>query len=107
MTLSPIELLEQIDNLEKSILKKAFVKGRKNVDVKTTKNLAVLFANIRKYVSYRNNIEPINIEDDGHLFECPRCHVKYQSDDGTVDEFIFCPGCGQRFRDGYIEEDIS
>lgn len=100
--MKPQDILNKLEMLEKRV-----VKSRQN-DVKTKYQVAALFRQIRKYVSYQAPMSPINISDDRHLFECPRCNVKFETEgDWTVDDFIFCSACGQKFREVEENEDES
>lgn len=89
--MKPEEILNRLDLMEQR------VRRSKSNDAKTKYQVTGLFRQIKNYISYRQPMSPINVEDDGHLFECPRCNVLFESE-YVADDFIFCPGCGQRFR---------
>ena len=53
-----------------------------------------LFKLIKKYVSYRDVKEFVEISEDGMTFRCQRCGTLIECD-VTYDKFEFCPVCGQ------------
>ena len=43
----------------------------------------------------------VNIDEDGHYFVCARCRRAFRSE-MVADDFVFCPLCGQRFRNNEV-----
>lgn len=87
------KVLNQTEQLEQIICKK------RTSDVKTKYKVISYFKEIRRLVNYQIPMRPIDISEDGRRFVCPRCDQLYEADEGwTVDDFIFCPQCGQRFK---------
>lgn len=41
--------------------------------------------------------EHVNVDEDVHYFVCARCRQAFRSE-MVADDFVFCPKCGQRFR---------
>ena len=59
--------LSMIDSLRKVTLK------QKDSDIKTKYQVLTMFKDIEKLVKYQSPMPPINISEDRHKFECPRC----------------------------------
>lgn len=66
-------------------------------DPATKFQIRYMFKYADTLMRYQVPMEPINIDEDGHYFECPRCKQAFRTE-YTVDDFIFCQQCGQRFR---------
>lgn len=94
--MKPEEVLRRVELLERNIIK------QRHTDIKTKYQTLTMFKNIKKYVSYQIIKPPINVSEDGHKFECPTCHTKFDSEN-IADEFYLCYICGQRFK----EEEVS
>lgn len=86
------EMMRRIESLEKAIL------HLKNKDVKTKYQTLTLFNYIKKLIEYQVPEEPINVSEDGHKFECPKCHTQFDSED-TANDFNLCYICGKRWKE--------
>lgn len=71
---------------------------KRGCDGATKYQIRYMFKYIEKIVQYQEVMPPINIDDDGHYFECPRCGQAFESE-YHVDDFVFCQKCGQRFKE--------
>lgn len=92
--MKPEEVLRRTEALERQVLK-----GR-STDAKTKYMTILYFKQIKELLKYRIPTPPINISEDGHLFDCPRCGEKFETEgDWTAEDFIFCPSCGQQFKE--------
>lgn len=90
------EMIKKLDKLEKAVI------HNKSDDTKTKYQVISMFRYLRKLIQYQVPMMPINISDDRHKFECPRCGTKFDSED-TVEDFNLCYVCGQRWKES--EED--
>lgn len=88
--------LSMIDSLRKATLK------QKDSDIKTKYQVLTMFKDIEKLVKYQSPMPPINISEDRHKFECPRCGTKFETED-VVDDFNGCYICLQRWKE--VKED--
>lgn len=87
------ELLEKLNDYEAvmmSLSGKNLQKKYENVRI---------FSSIREVLNYQIAKKPINISEDGMVFQCPTCKTIMESEDGTWDKYDFCDICGQRFKD--------
>lgn len=57
-----------------------------------------MFKYADKLMQYQVPMEPKNVDEDGHYFECQRCGQAFRTE-YTVKDFVFCQLCGQRFRE--------
>lgn len=89
--MTPEEMIKKLEKLEKAVI------HNKNDDVKTKYQVASMFRYIRKLIRYQVPTPPVNVSEDGHKFECPKCGTKFDSED-TVEDFNLCYICGQRWR---------
>lgn len=96
--MTPDEMIKKLSQLEKAVI------HNKSDDIKTKYQVVSMFRYLRKLIQYQAPMMPINISDDRHKFECPRCGTKFDSED-VVDDFYLCYVCGQRWKeDEEIEE---
>ena len=95
--MKPQEMMSMISALEKIIL------HLKNKDTVTKYKTLTLFKEIRKLIEYQVPEPPINVSEDGHKFECPKCHAKFDSED-TADDFYLCYLCGKRWKEEEVDE---
>lgn len=56
-----------------------------------------MFKYIEELIQYRIAMSPIDIDEDGHYFVCPRCKQAFRSE-YLVCDFKFCPSCGQKWK---------
>lgn len=91
--MKPQEMKNKLSQLEKAVIR------RKDNDVKTKYQVASMFRYINKLIDYQIPTPPINVSEDGHHFECAKCHTKFASDDDHVDDFYLCYICGQRWKE--------
>lgn len=96
--MTPNEMIDKLSQLEKQTIR------LKNNDVKTKYQVVSMFRYLQKLIRYQVPTPPINVSDDGHKFECPRCGTKFDSED-TVDDFNLCYICGQRWKEEEREGD--
>lgn len=92
MVMSPKKILEWLRRIELSILTNGHRDPRTKATIRTNFNY------IYRLIKYQIPNKPINISDDGHKFECPRCHTKFDSED-HVDDYYICYICGQRWKE--------
>ena len=90
--MTPAEMTKKLEQLEKAVIK------NKTDDVKTKYQVASMFEYLKKLISYQVPTPPVNVCEEGHKFECPRCGTKFDSED-TVEDFNLCYVCGQRWRE--------
>ena len=90
--MTPQEMDKKLTQLEKAVIR------RKDQDVKTKYQVASMFRYLRKLIAYQVPTPPINVSEDGHKFECPRCGTAFDSED-HVDDFNLCYICGQRWKE--------
>ena len=90
--MTPQEMMQKLSKLEKAVI------HRKDQDVQTKYQVASMFRYINKLIDYQIPRKPINISDDGHKFECPKCHTAFDSED-TYEDFNLCYICGQRWKE--------
>lgn len=96
--MTPDEMIKKLSQLEKAVI------HNKSDDIKTKYQVVSMFRYLRKLIQYQAPMMPINISDDRHKFECPRCGTKFDSED-TVEDFYLCYVCGQRWKENEeIEE---
>ena len=94
--MTPKEMTDKLSKLEKAVI------HRKDSDIKTKYQVASMFRYLKQLIAYQEPIPPINISDNGHKFECPRCHTAFESED-TYEDFNLCYICGQRWKEGDID----
>ena len=90
--MTPQEMTKKLEQLEKAVIR------RKNQDIKTKYQVASMFRYIKKLIAYQVPTPPINVSENGHMFECPRCGTAFDSED-HVDDFNLCYICGQRWKE--------
>ena len=91
-----IETVNDVIYELKSIRNNIVMKRKKDT---RTKNLVnKLFNKAISYLEYQKPMPAINVSNNGHYFECPRCHTKFESED-TVDMFNGCYVCLQRWKE--------
>ena len=71
---------------------------KQNEDYKTKLMVSKMFKYLEELVDYQIPTKPINISEDGHKFECPKCHTAFDSED-TYEDFNLCYICGQRWKE--------
>ena len=91
---------QKLTQLEKNVLRS------KTDDTKTKYQVVSMFQYIKKLIMYQKPMPPINVSEDGHKFECPRCHTKFDSED-HVDDFSGCYICLQRWKEGAEDESMQ
>lgn len=96
--MTPKEMSDKLSKLEKAVI------HRKDQDTKTKYQVASMFRYLKKLIAYQEPMKPINISDNGHKFECPRCHTAFDSED-TFDQFNGCYICLQRWKEEDTAED--
>ena len=90
--MTPDEMIKKLSQLEKAVI------HNKSDDIKTKYQVVSMFKYLQKRIKYQAATPPVNVSEDGHKFECPRCGTKFDSED-TVDDFNLCYICGQRWKD--------
>ena len=90
--MTPKEVLNKLKKIETAVITSGYR------DIKTKREIRILFNYIKKLITYQIPNRPINISDDRHKFECPTCHTKFDSED-VVDDFYICYICGQRWKE--------
>lgn len=92
-------MMQKLSQLEKNVLR------LKTYDAKTKYQVVSMFRYLKKLIQYQVPTPPINVSEDGHKFECPRCGTAFDSED-TVDDFNLCYICGQRWKEGTEDESM-
>ena len=72
-------------------------------DAETKYKIRYMFNYADRLMQYPVPMEPVNVDEDGHYFDCGRCRQAFRSE-MIADDFVFCPQCGQRFIE--VENDI-
>lgn len=70
---------------------------RTSEDGATKYQIRVMFKYIENVMQYQV-IMPPTVEESGR-FICPRCNQGMIAESGTVDDYAFCPLCGQKWRE--------
>lgn len=96
--MTPEEVSKRLKRIEHSIATSGYN------DPRTKRQTRALFQYVQKLIAYQIPKPPINIGEDGHKFECARCHTKFDSED-VVDDFYLCYVCGQRWKHDEPEEE--
>lgn len=73
-------------------------------DPATKFQIRYMFKYADKLMRYQIPMPPVNVDEDGHYFECNRCKQAFRSE-FTAEDFILCPLCGQRFREREGEQE--
>ena len=94
--MTPKEMKDKLHHLGTIVIQ------NKNNDYKTKLQVSRMFKYINTLIVYQIPIKPINISDDGHKFECPKCHTAFDSED-TYEDFNLCYVCGQRWKEVDID----
>ena len=94
--MTPKEMKDRLQHLGTIVIQ------NKNNDYKTKLQVSRMFKYINTLIDYQIPIKPINISDDGHKFECPKCHTAFDSED-TYEDFNLCYVCGQRWKEVDID----
>ena len=94
--MSPEEMTNKLTQLEKQTIR------LKNNDNQTKFQVVSMFRYLKKLIRYQVPTPPINVSDEGHKFECPRCGTKFETED-VVDDFNGCYICLQRWKE--VKED--
>lgn len=94
--MTPKEMKDRLHHLGTIVIQ------NKNNDYKTKLQVSRMFKYINTLIDYQIPIKPINISDDGHKFECPKCHTAFDSED-TYEDFNLCYVCGQRWKEVDID----
>lgn len=90
--LTPQKVIKWFDELRRK-------SERLGGDAETKYKIRYMFKYADKLMQYQVPMEPENVDEGGHYFECGRCKQAFRSE-MIADDFVFCPQCGQRFRDG-------
>ena len=90
--MNPLEVLRWLEKIEKAIVNNGYF------DILTKRHVKVMFQYIRRLVQYQIPKPPINVSDDGHKFECPSCHTKFESED-KAEDFYGCHVCQQKWKE--------
>ncbi len=69
---------------------------RMSADGATKYQIRLMFNYIESMMQYQV-IMPPTVEESGR-FICPRCQQGMIAESGTVDDYAFCPLCGQRWK---------
>lgn len=59
--------------------------------------IRLMFNYIIKVLQYQVTMQPTTDSEGG--FTCPRCGERMIAESGTVDDYKFCPLCGQRWKE--------
>lgn len=94
--MTPKEMKDKLHHLGTIVIQ------NKNNDYKTKLQVSRMFKYINTLIDYQIPIKPVNISDDGHKFECPKCHTAFDSED-TYEDFNLCYVCGQRWKEVDID----
>ena len=94
--MTPKEMKDRLHHLGTIVIQ------NKNNDYKTKLQVSRMFKYINTLIDHQIPIKPINISDDGHKFECPKCHTAFDSED-TYEDFNLCYVCGQRWKEVDID----
>ena len=97
--MKPEEMINRLDLMERNVLRS------KTDDTKTKYQVVSMFKYIKKLIMYQKPMPPINVSEDGHHFECPRCHTKFETED-HVEDFNGCHICLQRWKEGTEDESM-
>lgn len=88
--LSPKAAIRWIEDLRK-------LSERRGGDSSTKYEIRYMFKFIERVMQYQE-VMPPTVEEDGR-FICPRCNEAMIAESGTVDDYKFCPLCGQRWKE--------
>ena len=69
-------------------------------DAATKYQIRLMFNYITEVLQYQEVMQPATDSEGG--FTCPRCGERMIAESGTVDDYKFCPLCGQRWKE--VEE---
>ena len=94
--MTPKEMKDKLHHLGTIVIQ------NKNNDYKTKLQVSKMFKYINTLIDYQIPIKPVNISDNGHKFECPKCHTAFDSED-TYEDFNLCYVCGQRWKEVDID----
>ena len=94
--MTPKEMKDKLHRLGTIVIQ------NKNNDYKTKLQVSRMFKYINTLIDYQIPIKPVNISDNGHKFECPKCHTAFDSED-TYEDFNLCYVCGQRWKEVDID----
>lgn len=94
--MTPKEMKDKLHHLGTIVIQ------NKNNDYKTKLQVSRMFKYINTLIDYQIPIKPVNISDNGHKFECPKCHTAFDSED-TYEDFNLCYVCGQRWKEVDID----
>lgn len=72
-------------------------------DPATKFQIRYMFKYADKLMRYQIPMPPVDVDEDGHYFVCDRCKQAFRSE-FTAEDYIFCPLCGQRFRENEIHD---
>lgn len=79
---------------------------RRGGDPATKFSIRMMFNYIETLIQYQIIMPPIWDNEDGTNFTCPRCKKGMTAESGTVEDYNFCPLCGQRWKE-VSEEDTE
>ena len=89
--LTPQKAMKWFDEIRKISLKRGG-------DTATKYEIQYMFKYADKLMQCQVPMPPVNVDEDGHYFECARCGQAFRTE-YTVKDFVFCQLCGQRFRE--------
>lgn len=75
---------------------------KRGCDGATKYQIRYMFKYIEKIVQYQE-VMPPEVEESGR-FICKRCEHAMIAESGTVDDYMFCPLCGQRWKEDDEED---
>lgn len=70
----------------------------RTADKATQYQIQYMFKYIENLVQYQDPMPP-EIEEDESFFTCKRCGDRMKAEAGIADDYMFCPLCGQRWKD--------
>lgn len=70
---------------------------RQSVDAATKWQVRIMMNYIKKVLMYQEKMDP-SVDEEGK-FTCPRCKETMIAESGTVEDYKFCPLCGQRWKE--------
>ena len=74
-------------------------------DPSTKYKIRYMFKYIEDVLKYQEILPP-TVDEKGR-FTCPRCGKRMMAYDATVDDYAFCPCCGQRWQENIDFETIQ
>ena len=77
---------------------------RRGGDASTKFRIRYMFSYIDTLLQYQIPMPPTQVDEDKQYFVCPRCGIGWDTHEtgNTIDDFIGCPNCLQRWKEGGV-----